>query len=131
MKLVLNARYLKVSLGNGSGSRLRPVHILVAEAFIGPRPQGRQVRHLDGDAMNNRKGNIAYGFPQDNSDDRVKHGRAPKGEDHKSSKLTEAKVRRIRKMLETQTGTAVSLKFSMSTQQISNIKLRKSWAHVK
>jgi hypothetical protein len=129
LKPTLNNRYLKVTLYR-NGGRLRPVHILVAEAFIGPRPQGRQVRHLDGDTLNNRQGNIAYGFPQDNSDDRVKHGNAPQGEGHALAKLTEAKVHRIRELLETRTGSEVARVFHMSTQQISNIKLRKAWRHI-
>lgn len=38
------------------------VHILVAEAFLGPRPGGmEECRHLDGDKLNNRADNLRWG----------------------------------------------------------------------
>jgi hypothetical protein len=50
------------------------VHALVALAFIGPRPDGQQVRHLDGDRFNNARANLAYGTPSQNSYDTVDTG---------------------------------------------------------
>jgi len=44
----------------GFGQRTRSVHILVAAAFIGPRPEGLDVDHRDRDRMNNRVGNLRY-----------------------------------------------------------------------
>jgi hypothetical protein len=52
------------------------VHQLVAEAFIGPRPDGQEVRHLDGNGLNNRLENLAYGSHQENMLDRRAHGTA-------------------------------------------------------
>ena len=51
-------------------------HALVAEAFIGPRPTGHVVRHLDGNSANNAVVNIAYGTYGDNERDKVRHGRS-------------------------------------------------------
>jgi hypothetical protein len=56
---------------------VRYVHSLVAEAFIGPRPIGLEVRHLDGDSTNNAVDNLRYGTHAENMQDRVKHGRDP------------------------------------------------------
>lgn len=42
-----------VSLHTTSGRVGRLVHRLVMEAFVGPCPEGMEVRHLDGDASNN------------------------------------------------------------------------------
>lgn len=131
LKPALNNRYLKVNLCRDGAMRQRPIHLIMLEAFVGPRPQSQCARHKDGDALNNRIGNLTYGTFQDNSDDRVKHGRAPRGEGHAMSKLTDAKVRRIRKLLATQTNRAIAEEFGMSNQQISNIRTGKSWAHVK
>lgn len=36
------------------------VHVLVAEAFLGPRPKGYEIDHLDGNAFNARVTNLAY-----------------------------------------------------------------------
>lgn len=51
------------------------VHRLVLAAFVGPRPEGLVIRHLDGDPSNNVLGNLQYGTPSENSQDMVRHGR--------------------------------------------------------
>jgi hypothetical protein len=51
------------------------VHRLVMAAFVGPCPDGEQVRHLDGDATNNHLDNLAYGTQSDNELDKVRHGK--------------------------------------------------------
>jgi hypothetical protein len=50
------------------------VHELVALAFLGPRPDGLWIRHLDGDPSNNSPSNLAYGTPSENALDMVSHG---------------------------------------------------------
>lgn len=50
------------------------VHQLVAEAFIGPRPDGQEVRHLNGDPADNRVQNLAYGTRSQNVADAIRHG---------------------------------------------------------
>lgn len=57
--------------------RTRLVHQVVAEAFHGPRPAGLETRHLDGDLLNNRSENLAYGTHGDNVADSVLHGTHP------------------------------------------------------
>lgn len=50
------------------------VHTMVALAFIGPRPGGHHVRHLDGDSLNNAAANLSYGTVSENIRDQVRHG---------------------------------------------------------
>ena len=64
------------------------VHRLMAETFLGPRPTGHQVRHLDGDKSNCKRGNLAYGTVVDNAQDKVRHGRSSCGEKNPKAKLT-------------------------------------------
>lgn len=52
----------------------RFVHHLVAEAFLGPRPDGMEIRHLDGNAHNSILSNLAYGTRSENVRDAVQHG---------------------------------------------------------
>lgn len=59
--------------GAKSGSA-RLVHHLVAAAFLGPRPPGAVVRHLNGDSRDNRPSNLAYGTPAENIADSIAHG---------------------------------------------------------
>lgn len=50
------------------------VHILVLEAFVGPRPDGLMGRHLDDDTDNNALPNLAWGTNSDNMLDAVRNG---------------------------------------------------------
>lgn len=54
--------YSAVSL---SGKK-RTVHSLVAEAFIGEKPKGMDVMHLDGNRSNNVVSNLSYGTRSSN-----------------------------------------------------------------
>jgi hypothetical protein len=60
-----------VQLGRG---RMRYVHVLVLEAFIGPCPPGRESCHWDDDPANNRVGNLRWGTRSDNRNDSVRNG---------------------------------------------------------
>lgn len=50
------------------------VHVTVARAFLGPRPVGSVIRHIDGDGLNNMLTNITYGSQSENIRDSVRHG---------------------------------------------------------
>lgn len=66
--------YKRVKLSRQDDDRNRLVHQLVAEAFIGPRPEGMVTRHLNGDNVDNRPQNLAYGTHAENNADLVRHG---------------------------------------------------------
>lgn len=76
--------YPCVRLTFGSGKRKRfKIHKLMALTFFGPCPAGcDQVRHLDGDRLNNRVENLAWGSAKENADDRERHGRTARGKTH-------------------------------------------------
>lgn len=69
----LGYRYVALVYNTGTRRR-RPIHQLVAEAFIGPRPAGLHVCHNDGDPANNRPSNLRYDTPSENGYDTVRHG---------------------------------------------------------
>lgn len=50
------------------------VHSLVAAAFIGPRPEGMDICHNDGDSRNCRLENLRYGTRSENIRDEIAHG---------------------------------------------------------
>ena len=66
--------YQIVGLCNQGKCQTRTVHSLVAEAFIGPRPEGMEVCHNDGDRTNNHLDNLRYGTSSDNNLDQLRHG---------------------------------------------------------
>lgn len=66
--------YRRVTLKVDGKRKTAYVHRLVAEAFLGPCPEGQQVRHWDGNPDNNRIDNLLYGTPSQNVLDTVRYG---------------------------------------------------------
>lgn len=92
--------HLKVFLIRKPGRKEpRYLHQLVAQEFIGPRPDGHEVAHGDGDPANNRLGNLRYATPAENQADKLLHGTHLHGEKHPSAKLTAADVDEVRRRL--------------------------------
>lgn len=66
--------HIHLTDSHGGPGRNAGVHILVAEAFLGPRPAGMQVAHTDGNALNPRLDNLRYATPSENEADKRRHG---------------------------------------------------------
>lgn len=66
--------HLTVCLARAGFRWTTQVHRIVMRAFAGPRPEGLEVRHLDGDPTNNGLTNLAYGTPLENASDQRLHG---------------------------------------------------------
>ena len=122
--------YRQVSLCKDGVSKTYRVHVLVALAFLGVRPAGMLICHRDGDRQNNKVSNLRYDTPQSNSDDMQAHGSVLKGQAHGNSKLTAAKVKKIRALAERTTQTALATKFGISVSQIQTIVYRRQWQHL-
>lgn len=125
--------YLRVNLCREGEKRRHNVHVLVLEAFVGPRPVGMECRHLDGNPANNHVQNLCWGTPKENGEDRVRHGTCagPVGELHPRAKLTERDVLNIRRLSSAgRPKTELSQKHKVSLTMIYDIVNRKSWKHV-
>ena len=79
-----------------AGKRIRvAVHRLVAANYLPPRPSPtHEIRHLDGNKMNNSAGNLAWGTRKENAEDRQRHGRTSRGAKHGAAIKASAKWRR-------------------------------------
>ena len=66
--------HLHVNLRRDGQQKQWAVHRLVALIFIGPCPDGLEVRHLDGNPANNAVDNLAYGTHAENMQDMIAHG---------------------------------------------------------
>lgn len=75
----------------------RLVHTLVAEAFIGARPEGHEVNHIDGVKTNNGRANLEYVTRSGNNRHAYDTGLRSKGERHSASKLSADQVAEIRR----------------------------------
>lgn len=73
------------------------VHVLVANAFLGPRPDGLVHNHKNGDKFDSRPENLEYVTSSENLQHAydVLHRKGPEGERHGLAKLTEQQVREI------------------------------------
>lgn len=69
--------YRRVTLSLDGKKYCRLVHHLVLEAFVGPRPEGHECRHLNGNPGDNRLENLQWGTSTENSFDVVRHGNHP------------------------------------------------------
>ena len=62
-------RIVMISVYDNKGKRKqipKGVAPLVCEAFHGPRPDGYDCMHLDGDSLNNKANNLAWGTREEN-----------------------------------------------------------------
>lgn len=93
VKRSLNASgYLKVAGAANGVVRLFPVHVLVAEAFICPRPLGKYVNHINGNKLDNRLVNLEWVTPHQNAQHAAVLRRCSPGK-----KVPDATIRLIRK----------------------------------
>lgn len=67
--------YQYVDLWKRNKGKLRAVHSLVLEVFVGSRPEGYVCCHKDDVRTNNYVGNLRWGTYSDNATDRIKNGR--------------------------------------------------------
>jgi len=108
-----------------------PVHALVAAAFIGPRPQGLEVNHKNGNRLDNRVSNLEYITPEANREHAILNRLFPHGERTKSAKLKAVDVVAIRRL--SSDGVApvkIASLFGVSRGAIHHIKNGNTWKHV-
>lgn len=122
----------QVSLSREGEQHTLPVHVLVAHAFIGPRPDGMEINHIDFDCLNNSPDNLEYVKPIENIRHAYAHGQAERttrrGSQQGSAKLTEADVVAIRASAIPRDKIAAI--YNVSACTIKFIRNRRSWKHV-
>lgn len=123
--------YRRVSLYQGGRVRYARVHTLVAETFIGPRPDGMMALHKDDCKANNRLENLYYGSPGDNLNDAIRNGHMPIGSRRRNAKLTEADVAEIKRLRGLGVKQAeIAAQFGVCATRISFIDRGINWRHV-
>ena len=124
-RILKPGRYCKsghVSVVLGKGANGSPVHALVALTFLGSRPDNADIRHLDGNPLNNALENLSYGSRRENILDTYNNGGSWR-------KLTTDDVIAIREMLEAGAkGREISKVFRVTESTVSAIKHRRLYA---
>jgi hypothetical protein len=118
--------YQMIDLNANGRAAKRAVHVLVLEAFIGPRPKGCVACHNDGSRTNNALTNLRWDTYEGNERDKLRHGTHMRGTRNHVAKLTEEDVLKIRASDEKQQ--ALADRYGVTQVCISRIKLRKVWA---
>jgi hypothetical protein len=115
--------YWQVRMYGPPGARTYAVHQVVAAAFIGPKPDGFTVNHINGIKTDNRPENLEYLTSADNHAHAVRLGLHTHGTRHNRSKVTEEQVRWIRHMHSSQRLSTVDLGwlFDIASTNISRI----------
>lgn len=121
--------YIRVCLCKDGRQRTTAVHIMVAQAFLGPRPPGTEVNHIDYRPSNPTLANLEYITHGENVRHAVLHGaRRVRGEGHHKSKLCDEDVRTIRQS--GATTSALARQYGMSRSSIRDIRMGRHWRHV-
>jgi len=89
---VRGGMYRVVGLRRGHDTSVPYVHELVLRVFVGPRPPGKECRHLNGIKTDNRLANLQWGTRLENAADRKRHGTDPRGERNPRARLTRDQV---------------------------------------
>ena len=114
------------------------VHRLVAEAFLGPTPDGQEVNHKDGDKTNNRPENLEYMTRLGN----MRHATdvlgvingpvvVPRGRQRPNSKMTDDAIRELRELRKQGWSYhRLAEHFQISRWTVEDIARGKTWTHV-
>jgi hypothetical protein len=134
--------YLRVQFDR----RLRTIHLLVLEAFVGPCPEGCEGSHLNGNSTDNRLANLRWETHVQNVKRRSEHGteargdrngtrlhpeRLARGERVANSKLSECDVRAIRlAAAQGEPYKTIAALYRVTPEAVGMIVKRIRWRHV-
>jgi hypothetical protein len=126
--------YLQVTVSNEQRAITKKVHSLVARAFLGMRPPGKEINHKDGNKDNCRAANLEWVTASENIKHAFANGlsHAHKGEAHWAAKLTAIQVDEIRRRYANGNISQRNLgtEYGISQSHIHLIVTRKLWPHV-
>ena len=110
------------------------IHYEVADVFLGKRPENMVINHKDGNKLNNGYLNLEYVTHSQNQLHAIAiQLKIPRqGEQHASSKITNAQASSIKKLLDSGMGPAkISKDYGISIHIVYDIARDKTWNHIK
>lgn len=117
----------------GTVERMLKIHTAVLEEFVGPRPEGMECRHLNGNSLDNRLENLAWGTHAENTEDMVRYGVEwdRKGNKNARAVLSSEQVDDIRQRWKSgEFGSVLAKDYGVSRSTIWWITSGRSWTHL-
>lgn len=126
--------YANVTLYLNSGVRVKRMRVnrLVCLAYYGQPPSPRTVaRHLNGDKLDNRPENLAWGSQRQNKADELKHGTRHTGEAHYRAKMTNEVAAAIKAMIAKGMSNAqIEEAIGVKSGTVSQIRANRQWKQI-
>ena len=131
LRVGLNLKgYAQYTLGKYGGRHT--AHLLVMQAFVGPKPEGLEINHKNGIRDDNRLENLEYCTKSENCLHLVRVLGKRRGESHGNAKITEDDVREIRRLAsEGVTQREIAKRFGITHPNVGYIVRKTAWPHVK
>ncbi len=133
-RLDTKGRYLVATVRNPTTGqyRNRAVHVMVCEAFHGPRPPGDvHASHANGNPVDNRAANLRWKTRAENEADKIEHGTYQTGERNHEHVLTEAQVQAIRAQYRSGAlQREIAAAYGVGRMTITDVINRRTWKHV-
>lgn len=126
---VMNTGYYAIRLYRKPNIRKTVlIHSLVAESFIGKRPDCMHINHIDSNRLNNLSTNLEYITRQENMDHAKTFGGIVRGPQVSSAKLNYESVAEIRKsILDGASISGLAAQYGVLYCTIRAIKINKTW----
>lgn len=124
--------YYYVKLRKNSQQHKFFIHQLVMITFVGKPDTDQQVRHLDGNNINNNLNNLKYGTAKENANDRELHGHTLRGSQTFQSKIDEELAVIIKKNIKSKCLKRKEFceKYNVSVNIYKDIQRNKTWKHI-
>lgn len=115
--------------GRPRPAKLR-VHTAVLLAWVGPKPEGQEGRHLNGVLTDNRVENLEWATHLANIADQELHGTRHRGSASVLAKLTEDDVMAMRAAWPGESYSALGRRFGVSKDAARLAVLGRNWGHL-
>jgi len=112
----------------GRGKTPLAVHVVVARAFLGPRPEGMNVLHKDDDHGNCRLDNLYYGTQKQNMADRARNGGFKGSRPHVLSLTQVAEIKAL--LIKGDSDRGIARAYNVTPRSIRLIRLGRSYKYV-
>src|SRR3990167_9321304 len=123
--------FVTLSQGTKASRRTLGVHKVVALAFLGPCPVGKEAAHRDHNPAHNIPPNLEYLTHAENMAASAIVGRVNRGERHPKVRLTIAEVREIRQRYQrfsrTQGTPQLAREYGVAVATIGGVVQRRTW----